>query len=62
MIGVIDTNQKKQWKRFGNTSLIVYPYEKLHEYGSETSILVIHPKKNNIIQQIRDTNSEIQIL
>ena len=62
VIGVIDTNKKKQWKRFGNTSLIIYPYEKLHEYGSETSILVFHPKKNNIIQQIRDTNSDIQIL
>jgi hypothetical protein len=62
VLGIIDTNQKKQGKRFGNTQLLVYPYDKLKTYGKETSILVIHPKMNNIIQQIKDTNPEIQIL
>lgn len=62
VLGIIDTNQKKQGKRFGNTQLLVYPYAKLKTYGKETSILVIHPKMNNIIQQIKDTNTDIQIL
>jgi hypothetical protein len=62
IIGVIDKHSKKQGKQFGNTVLMVYPYERLKDYGKETSILVIHPKKKNIVQQIKDTNSEIQIL
>ena len=62
VLGIIDTNQKKQGKRFGNTQLLVYPYDKLKTYGKETSILVIHPKMNNIIQQIKDINPDIQIL
>ena len=62
IIEVIDANEKKQWKKFGNTSLIVYPYDNLKYYGKETSILVIHPKKKNIVQQIKETNPYIQIL
>jgi hypothetical protein len=62
VIGVIDTNQKKQGKRFGNTSHVISSYDTLKNYGKETSILVIHPKKNNIIQQIKDTNPYIDII
>jgi hypothetical protein len=62
VLGAIDANKKKQGRSFGNTSLLVHPYKKLKNYGPETSILVFHPKKNNIIEQIKDTNASIQIL
>jgi hypothetical protein len=62
IIGIIDAHKQKQRKRFGNTELFVYPYDRLTSCGKETSMLVIHPKRGNIIQQIKDTNPDIQIL
>jgi hypothetical protein len=59
VIGVIDVNKDKQGKKFSFTELLVYPYEVLTD---DVSIVVFHPKKNNIIQSIKNVANPIIML
>jgi len=62
LIGVIDYSVEKIGKKFGNTDLIIYPYEHLKNYNENTHILISHPKKNNIITSVKNANSNINII
>jgi len=59
IIGVIDFNKKKHGKKFSFTELLVYPYEIL---TNDVSIVVFHPKKENIIHSIKNIASPNIIL
>jgi hypothetical protein len=59
VVGVIDINPTKHGKLFSCTELLVYPYEHLQEGDS---ILVIHPKKDNIIRMVQSMHKNIHIL
>jgi hypothetical protein len=62
IIGVIDYNTKIQNKKYGNTNLIIQPYEYLKDYSSEYSILVFGFRKPDIINIIRNINKNIKII
>jgi hypothetical protein len=59
IIGVIDVDKNKHGKLFSCTNLLVYPYEHLQE---DDSILIIHPKKENIIKMIQSMHKHVHIL
>jgi hypothetical protein len=61
ILGVIDYNKDKQGKKFSYTDLWVYPYEHLY-LCTDASILVIHPKKNNIVKMIQSMNTNVHII
>jgi hypothetical protein len=61
IIGVIDYNKDKHNKWFSTTNIMVYPYEHLSSYQS-SHILVIHPKKKNIVNMIKSVNDKINII
>lgn len=62
VIGVIDYNIKLQNNKYGNTNLIIQPYEYLKGYSSEYSILVFGYRKPDIINNIRKVNNDINII
>lgn len=62
IIGIIDYNKTIQNKKFGNTNLIIQPYEYLIGYSSEYSIIVFGYRKLDIIKHIRDVNTNINII
>lgn len=64
IIGVIDLNKEKQGKKFSTTNILIYGYEHIENSAVDinTSILIHHPKKNNIIKMIRSINENINII
>jgi hypothetical protein len=62
IIGIIDIDKNKQGKKFSTTDIIVYPYEHLKNFDYNTSILIDHPKKKNIIECIKNVNQNINII
>ena len=62
IIGIIDLNINKQGKKFGSTNILIYPYEYLKNFDNNTSILIFHQKKNNIISLVKNNNPNINII
>jgi hypothetical protein len=62
IIGIVDYNKKLQNNLFGNTNIVIQPYEYLKDYSSEYSILVFGYRKPDIIKNIREVNNEIKII
>lgn len=62
IIGVIDYDKVKQNKKFGNTDLIIQPYEYLKNCSSSDSILVFGYRTPDIINCIRNVNKDINII
>uniref|UniRef100_A0A6C0I329 Uncharacterized protein n=1 Tax=viral metagenome TaxID=1070528 RepID=A0A6C0I329_9ZZZZ len=62
VIGVIDYNKDKHNMKFSITDLLIQPYEHLKQFGPETSIVIMHPKKINIANMVRETNDKINII
>lgn len=62
IIGVIDYNKKIQNNKYGNTDLLIQPYEYLKGYSSEYSILVFGYRIPDIINNIKKVNNDINII
>jgi hypothetical protein len=61
VVGVIDKNNLLHGKKFGNSELIIQPYENLKDL-KDVNIIVCHNRKNDIIKCIRDYNTDINII
>jgi len=62
IIGVIDQNKILHGKKYANTTHHIHPYEYLKNYDENTTILVFSYRKNDIINCIRNVNTEINIM
>jgi len=67
VIGIIDQNSNLHTKTFANTGIQVYPYEYLKQFDGcqedkTACIIVFHPRKNDIVNCIRNVNDKIKII
>jgi len=62
IIGIIDKNKLKKGKLFSYSNLIINDYDYLKNYNYDTNILVFGPHKNNIINDIKLINNNINII
>ena len=62
IIGVIDGNKLIQGRLFAGSEHIIQPYEYLKGYDKNTTCLVFGYRKDDIINCIRNVNTEINII
>ena len=60
--GVIDLDTHKQNMWFSVTNLIVQPYEILRTLGADAYLIVLHPKKTNILHTAKQYNSGLSFI
>jgi hypothetical protein len=63
IIGVIDQNTTLHGKKYANHELArINSYEYLKDYDSNATVIVFQYRKNDIINCIRNVNTEINII
>jgi hypothetical protein len=67
VIGIIDQNSSLHTKKFANTGIQIYPYEYLTDFNGcqpdkNACIVVFHPRKNDIVDCIRNVNDKVEII